>query len=235
MRVAVCDDEGDLRVRLCEVIGASGVLPGDAVVVGFADGRALLRDHAACPFDIIFLDIQMEGMSGLETGREIRKMDKNAILIFLTSHGQYVFQSFQIEAFDYLVKPADVEKVGEVLRRALEKYRAQHHVVEFKWEDVTYALDVGEIVCLEAERRYVKFVTKDETYMCVGKLSEYEERLAPYGFFRCHHGVLVNMRCIRNIGTRNITTIYGKTVDMSVRKRQDCLKAFSAFLAKRGV
>ncbi|MDR1156793.1 MAG: LytTR family DNA-binding domain-containing protein [Oscillospiraceae bacterium] len=235
MRVAVCDDEGVLRAQLREVIDASGVLPGDAVIAEFSSGSALLNSHRERPFDIIFLDIQMEGLSGLETGQEIRKIDRDAIIIFLTSHGQYVFQSFQVEAFDYIVKPADAQKVSEVLSRALEKHRGRHHMIECKWEDITCALDVSEIVYLEASLRHVVFVTKSKKYECAGKIGEYEERLSPYGFFRCNHGTLINMHYIKRIKDTRIFTIYGQHVDMSVRKKRDCLKAFNAFLAKYGV
>jgi DNA-binding LytR/AlgR family response regulator len=235
MRIAICDDGAAARAMLREAVERNAALPRGAVVVECPEGAALVNSHAECPFDIVFLDIQMEGMSGLEAGQKIRGADKKAIIIFLTSFPQYVFQSFEIETFDYIVKPAEGRRVDEVLDRALKKYREQHNVIEIRWRDVLRVLDVGEIVYVEARRRHIVFVTKGQRHECAGKFSEYEKRLSPYGFVECYHRVLINVGYIRSVESTHITTLYGQTVAMSVRKRQECLKAFSAFHAKHRV
>jgi len=232
VRIAICDDEEHIRKSLRDVINNYNSLPHDTQIKEFSDGEALIIGHKEYPFDIIFLDIQMEGMSGIYTGHEIRSIDKSVIIIFLTSHQQYVYQSFIIEPFDYIVKPVDDDTINNVLSRALKKYNDQHYIVKVKWKDTTHAIDVSKIVYLEGRRRHVVFVTKDSTHECVGKLDEYERQLAPYGFLRCHIGFLVNMNYIKSIGNNSISTIYNHELLMSARKRQDCLKAFNLFLTK---
>jgi len=232
MRVAICDDEVVLRLRLRKAIDKNDTLPRDAEIAEFADGASLICSHSQNPFDIIFLDIQMNGISGIEAGMKIRSFDSAVIIIFVTSFQQYVFRSLSVEIFDYIVKPIDDEAINTVLNRALEKYRAQHHKIHFKWQDASYALDVSSIVYLEAYCRLVMFITKDDEYECIGKLDEYECRLSPYGFLRCHRNALVNMKYIKSIESSRITTIYGHNVAMSVRKKQGCLRAFNTFFAK---
>ena len=235
MRIAICDDEIDFRKMLRQATDASNVLPKDTEISEFPDGTTLISSHKACPYDIIFLDIQMSGISGMEAGREIRNADRNVIIIFLTSHKQFVFQSFKIEAFDFIAKPVDDIAVHEVLCRALRKYREQHCVIQINWQDTSHSLDAREIIYLESDRRHVNFITNERQYMCVGKLIEYEERLLPYGFLRCHHSFLVNMKYIKSIEVTSIITTSGHDVHMSVRKKQDCLKAFNTYLAKNRI
>ena len=160
VRVAICDDDDAFRAGLRRSIDYSETLPTDVEIVEYSGGAELIRGHAERQFDIIFLDIQMDGMTGLEAGQEIRKADKDAIIIFITSHEQHVFKSFKIEVFDYLLKPAEDEEVKEVLIRALKKHSEQHHLISFSWQDTDYILDASEIVYLAGYNRKIKFVTK---------------------------------------------------------------------------
>ena len=235
VRVAICDDEIEFRKSLRQAIDASDTLPQDVEISEYSDGTTLINSHSKSPYDIIFLDIQMSGLSGIEAGHEIRNTDRNVIIIFLTSHKQFVFQSFKIEAFDYLVKPVDDTAVNEVLHRALKKHREQHYIVNFSWQEQSYALDVSDIIYLESDLRHVIFVTNEGEYKCVGKLNDYESCLLPYGFLRCHKSYLVNMRYIKSIEDRDIFSTNGHRVDMSTRKKQDCLRAFNVFLAKHRI
>ena len=232
VRIAICDDESEVRARLRQAIFASKSLPPDADSIEFSNGAELLKSHTDRPFEIIFLDIQMEGMSGLEVGHEIRNTDKNVIIIFITGYQKYVFESFKIEAFDYIMKPIEDATVADVLRRALKKHKEQHYIVQFKCEDSYHTLHVSEIIYIECHTRRVKIATENESFYCFGKLNEYEKRLTPYGFLRCHQNNLVNMSYIKSIEKTCIVTATNENVDMSVRKRQDCLKAFNTFLAK---
>ena len=234
VRIAICDDEHTYRTRLRSTLDACTILPNDTEITECADGSALLSFHTKQPFNIIFLDIQMEGMSGLEVGHKIRDIDKNVIIIFLTGFQQYVFQSFKIEAFDYIMKPIDDLTVENVLERALRKHRERHHIVQFKKLDgSSNALDVSEIVYIEGgDSHRIKIVVNDAYFYCNATLHEYENRLSPYGFLRCHRNYLINMSHIRRIENIEILTTSNHNIPMSVRKKQDCLRAFNTFLAK---
>jgi len=235
LRIAICDDESFMRSRLREAIYSSGTLPPEACIEEFSDGVALINGHALCPFDVIYLDIQMDGKSGLEIGQEIRAEDRHVIIIFVTSHQEYVFQSFPIEPFDYIVKPVDYVKVNDILKRAIRKHNEQHYKIHFKWKETPYVLDISEVVYLESTRRHIKFVTADKEYECVGKLDDYESKLSSYGFLRCHQSFLINMNYIKSIETASIITSLGHIVNMTVRRRSNCLKALNLFIIKHRV
>jgi DNA-binding LytR/AlgR family response regulator len=234
MRIAICDDEQICRTNLRNSLVSSVILPPGTEITECADGVALLSIHTKLPFNIIFLDIQMEGMSGLEVGHKIRDVDKNVIIIFLTGYQQYVFQSFKIEAFDFIMKPIDDSTLEIVLERALRKHKEQHCVVKFKNLDGScIALDVSEIVCIEGgDSHRIKIISNNAFFYCNATLNEYSNLLSPYGFLRCQRNYLVNMSHIRRIENTQILTKSNRNIPMSVRKKQDCLKAFNEFLAK---
>ena len=232
MRIAICDDESAPRASIRKSAENCGLPTNTIEIAEFSNGHALLKSHRENPFDVIFLDIQMDGLSGVETGHIIRNADKNAIIIFITGYEQYVYQSFKIEAFDYILKPINHEKIKEALLRAAQKYRDTHHLILCNWQNTAHTIDVGEIVYVEGYDRHVKFFTGTKEYECVGKLNDYETTLAPYGFSRCHQGFLINMSYIKSIEKDTITTKYNHTVPMSIRKKRDCLRAFNLFVAK---
>ena len=121
MRIAICDDEKNIR----ELIG-NKVLKQypEADIVFFQSGEELLLSDNH--IDILFLDIQMSGRNGMETARELRKKDKNVILIFVTAVEEYVFQAFDVGAFNYIVKPIDDTKFADVLCRAVAEWHSQN-------------------------------------------------------------------------------------------------------------
>ena len=232
MNIAICDDESIHRDNLMAALSVCGTLPKEAIITEFSDGKSLLDGHVTCSQDIVFLDIEMEGMSGLEAGQKLRDIDRNVIIIYLTGYKKYVFKSFRIEPFDYILKPIKNEKICEVLTRAIKKHREQFYIVDFTWYDKSYTLKACDIVHIESDLRHVTFVTDNNKYKSVGKLDDYEQRLSPYGFLRCHQSYLINMNYIKSIESKSIITTLGGEIDMSARRKQDCLNAFNEFITR---
>ena len=152
--------------------------------------------------------------------------------MFLTGIKDYGSEVFQIEPFDYLQKPLDEKALKVTLERARARYREQHHLINLRGKNGICALDVSEVVCVEIDCRNLVFYTKDLKYECIGKLKEYEKKLAPYGFLRCHHSFLINMKYVHSIGDATIATKTGATVPMSARKKKDCLNTFNEYIQR---
>ena len=232
MRIAICDDIIEHRKSLYDAIEKCITLSEEASISEFSSGISLIDSHVKQPYDIIFLDIEMDGMSGLEAGQEIRGKDKDVIIIYVTSYEQYVFKSFRIEPFEYIIKPFDNEQICEVLCRAIKKHTEQFYIIDFTWQGKSYALKVRDIVYIESNLRHVIFFTTDNEYKSVGKLADYEQRLLPYGFLRCHQSFLINMNYIRSIESKSIKTTLGIEIDMSTRKKRYCLNTFNDYITK---
>ncbi|MDR2590570.1 MAG: LytTR family DNA-binding domain-containing protein [Oscillospiraceae bacterium] len=235
IKIAICDDEAIHRDDLVKILEAYETTEHIIELFEYSDGLSLIDSHKKQAYNIMFLDIEMNGISGLETGHKIRMIDKNVIIIYLTGYERYVFESFKIEPFDYIVKPIDSDKINAVLSRAIEKYNEQYFIIEFKWKERLYALRTFEIVHIESELRHIIFNTENNRYKCIGQLDEYEKLLSSYGFLRCHKSFLINMNYIKSIENKSIITTLNYSVDMSARQKQNCLNNFSNFIAKHKV
>jgi len=232
MRIAICADEHVLVGNLRQALDISGVLPEDTEISEHDDGISLLSEHKKYPYDIVLLDIEMSGMIGLKTGHELRSMDKNVIILCVTSIESYAYESSRVEPFYYLMKPIDYSKVSEVLGKAIRKLKERNYVVDFSWKGKHYELKLSNIIYLENDWGNVKFITIDSRYMSADKLDEYDRILSPYGFLRCHRNYLINMSYIKSINTEEINTTFGHTVYMKKKKKQECLNAFNNYITK---
>ena len=235
MRLAVCDDESSQRLILIDAISKHGTLGDDVSVDEFPDGSSLVGSHRKLPYDIIFLDIQMPVMDGLKAAQCIRREDRSAIIVFITNYQQYVLQTFKIEAFDYLLKPIASNQVCEVLERALRKHQSLHCKAKFNNKGDAIVLDVNDIAFIESYGRRITLGTRERKFECSGNLNEFEKQLKPYGFCRCHQGFLVNMSFIEGIDGTSFLVSNGRHVPVSVRRRQECLKAYNQYLATHRV
>ena len=109
--IAICDDEKIIIERIADLIKKQSV---DCHIESFSAGSEMLA--AQKHFDMIFLDIKMEGINGIETARAVREYDRKAVIIFVTAIKEYVFEAFDVGAFHYLLKPIDEQKFAEVLK-----------------------------------------------------------------------------------------------------------------------
>ena len=117
MQIGVCDDQKEIREMIVDKI--KKVYPTENII-SYKSGQEVL-DDLRFP-DILFLDIQMPEMDGMQAARELRKRDRQMIIIFVTVAQDYVFQSFDVGAFHYLVKPFKDQKFAEVLQNAVRQF-----------------------------------------------------------------------------------------------------------------
>lgn len=202
MRIAICDDEKSVQEILAEKVNR--YCPGAEVRCYFS-GRELLE--AGDGPDILFLDIQMPGLDGMETAKRFREKNKRAVLIFVTAVEDYVFQAFDVGAFHYLVKPFAEQKFASVLANAVERCRqaAEGSCASKEQEEEKHILILSEgnhvkvrlrdIVYAEVFNRKVVIHKMTEDIEYYGKLSELEKS-AGEDFFRCHRSFLVNFRYV---------------------------------------
>ena len=128
MRIAICDDEEKVREILVRKVGAT--FPEDAIDA-FSRGEELLKARELP--DILLLDIKMPGISGMEVAKRLRERSDKVVIIFITGEEQYVFDSFDVHAFHYLVKPISDQKLEEVLLRAKESLAKEIRKPEKKY------------------------------------------------------------------------------------------------------
>lgn len=212
MQIAICDDEKEIRRMLAEKI--QKWYPKADLLFYQSGNELLLSDKQP---DILLLDIQMPEKNGMETAKELRKNNKETIIIFVTGLEDFVFQAFDVRAFHYLVKPFDDEKFAEVLQNAVRqledrkktetanrKKEVPRLMITAKGKHITVNLE--DIVYAEVFDRKVIIHTMDSDIEYYGKMKELEKK-AGDEFYRPHRAYLVNFNFIRKY---DATTIYLK-------------------------
>lgn len=238
MQIAICDDEKEIREMLAEKIRR---LYPKAVLTFYPSGKELLLSDDR--LDILLLDIQMAGKSGMETAREFRKTHKNTILIFVTAWEEYVFQAFDVGAFHYLVKPFDDKKFEEVLRNAekeLEdrKSRGTQNsgqamstlMIMAGGKHIT--VDMEEIIYAEVFDRKVILHTVHEDIEYYGKMKELQEKVGE-DFYRPHRAYLVNFNYIRKYDATTIYLERGQAL-MAKQNYSEFVKCYLRYNQRKG-
>jgi DNA-binding LytR/AlgR family response regulator len=192
IRALLVDDEAPARAELRYLLATH---PEVEVVGEAATAVEALKLASAVPYDAVFIDIEMPGLSGLDAARLVHGRAGAPQLVFVTAHEHYAIEAFAVEALDYLLKPVDPERLAQVVRRLGKKPATPAPVqkvpvvsggktVLLGWDDVHYARADGD---------YCRVHTYDRSYLCTRSLRELEETLPADRFVRIHRSYLVNL------------------------------------------
>ncbi len=216
-KIAVCDDN-----------------PADAgyvadIIRRWAQARAVLMEIERFPsaeafwfqyeenrcYDILFLDIEMEpeGMNGIELAAKLRKNDSSIQLVFVTGYMEYIADGYDVEALHYLLKPVTEEKLGSVLARALARVKAREKELFLQTTDGSVRVLNSEIRYLEVQRNYVTIHAAEE-YTVKRTLGDLEKELDE-SFFRTGRSFIVNLRFVRKITKTQVFLKDGAQVPLS--------------------
>ena len=230
--IAVCDDEAVIREQIQQFIKKK--VPQSHIET-YAAGEELLAVNKS--FDLVFLDIQMDGLSGMEAARALRSKNKDTIIIFVTGSKEYVFEAFDVSAFHYLLKPLAEEKLDEVLKHALEEVNRrkmqEKKQLLIQTRNRNYNLDQSTIFYLESRGKKVEIHTPGETIEVYASISKLEEQLGN-SFYRCHRGYLVNLAYIAEYRTDLIRLSNGEEVYLAKEKYQSFVKTYMRYLQDGG-
>lgn len=225
LRFAICDDEKEMRMNLSGKIRA--ILESLDVRVelcSFADSVTLLAEHKKLHFDAVFLDIEMEGMSGLEAAEKLREQNDGVRILFVTDHDSMVFQSFQYAPLRFIRKSKLTEELNEAIisvladiNRAQDKYclETKEGIRQITIQDILYFEVLGHLTTCHTKNGCIEL---RET------LKKIEEDLRMHGFVRTHNSYLVNSRYIEAVEKKAVLlTEDGLRIPLS-RQKQEAVK-----------
>lgn len=232
LQIAIVDDEKEIREQIKGLIEKQ-MAEWEPEVYGTGEELLSSGKH----FDIIFLDIQMDGKNGIETARELRERGEEAILIFITGIREYVFEAFDVAAFHYLVKPIAENRFAEILERAVKEAEnrmagAQRQLF-CKTRNRNYTLNPRDILYVENRKRKVEIHTAEEVIEIYAAMKELEKQLGE-DFYRCHRGYLVNMAHITEYDNDGIRLSNGERVYLSRERYSEFVKGYMRYLRKEG-
>lgn len=225
LRIAICDDEADARDALRFQLEKTLIERSEKIVYEFGAGTnavSWLKKHPG-EVDLLFLDIEMKDLNGMETAQQIREFDEQIMIVFLTGYSEFVFEGYGVGALDYLVKPATVQELQELLHRVRVRLeQEQDKTFCFKNADGTWRFPLRDILCFCSDRRIVTLVTEQGEYYFYAKLDEIEARLGGQ-FARIHQRYLVNPARVEHLGS-DAVTLGGRKLPCSRNHREEAMK-----------
>ncbi len=232
--IAVCDDElldcvtisAQIRT-IMEELGAA------FCIEQFQSGGELLKSLGR--FDIIFLDILMEGMDGMETARRCRSLVFDKVLVFFSSSRDYVFDAYDVEAFHYLVKPVDEGKLKHVLKRALERQRqTPRDYIVVSRERQTRKLFLDSVRYFEIWGRQIEVHEEHEVFTWYEQIGALERQLKGKGFFRCHKSYLINLGHVEVYNRKEAILDNGERILIARRRYEQFCQEMVEYMRKSG-
>ncbi|NCB94533.1 MAG: response regulator transcription factor [Clostridia bacterium] len=230
MRVAICDDDkylcGSIE-RLLTGIGKREKIQME--IDAFFDGDTLLEGiEKDGSYDLIYMDIEMERVDGIEAARKIRQDDPYTIFIFVSSYESYCKQLFEVEPFRFLDKPIDEDIFDKYFMLAYKKATDREERFVFQIKKKLYQMPYKEIIYMESKIRVIYVHGKDREYRFYGKLNEVAEELDQEGkcFIRIQHSYLVNYQYIRSMNARSVELENGEILPISLDYKEHATQRY---------
>lgn len=235
MKVAICEDHASDRVSLRNAIENYFARMGYASeIYSFDSGEALLGAFFPGGFDILFLDIILPGVSGVELARAIRQRDPNCLLLFTTVSLDHAMDGFEVQASGYVVKPINQEKIDKAMHMCREVLARGARVIEAPTGRGGYIkLPLANIQYVEVYGKACLFHLHGGVFEARLSLDEIEQQLGGGPFLRCHRSYIVNMNHVEEIGMDDFVMKNGDLVPMRKNGRKDVKISFARFMAGR--
>lgn len=236
MRAAVVEDDIAYREILCGYIEKYSVEYETPIQAeAFSDGRDIVERYEGGPgFDIIFLDIEMKYLDGMDAARQIRKKDQDAVIVYITNMAQYAVRGYEVEALDFIVKPVEYDIFVSKMKKAQKTIMArkdQFIIIHNKFE--IRKLLMKEIVYVEVRNHSLMYHTIKETYTCSGNLKQAEREIASTAFSRCNSCYLVHMYHVTKVAKDHIVVSNGDVLSISRPRRKQFMKEMTDYFGGR--
>lgn len=229
-KIAVCDDDSQIRDLMSSYLSSYDSF---IHVDFYSSGEELL--DAEISYDILFLDIDMKGITGIDTARKLRSVDKRVKIIYITAYDDFRDYAFGVHAFGYLVKPFDKNDILNILKEA-QDYSLKEQLgpkIRFQAEQGILDLEISEIYYLEYVNRKVHLITQNGIFTLRGPISDFAAQLVEMGFHVPHKSFVVNLSHIRSLKGYDIFLDNGSIIPLSQKKSASFREYFTRWLARQ--
>ena len=232
-QVAIVEDDVQYRDQLEAYIRKYETESGESFGIRmFSDGDEIV-DHYAGNYDIIFLDIEMRRLNGMEAARIIRSLDREVILIFITNMAQYAIQGYEVEAMDYVLKPIRYFAFSQEMEKAVKRLKAMpRQVIRIEQDQGVMLLNAQEISWMESQGHNIIIHKGEETWSVRMTMKEMEADLQESGFARCNSGYLVNLAFVKKVDHGEVY-VGDVALPISRSRRRDFMEKLTNYLGSR--
>lgn len=215
--IGICDDEVKEIENIKKIVSEYFLSQGiDSKIITFSSPQMLINEYES--LDILFLDIEMPGLNGLDVAEEIRRDDDNVRIVFLTNHREYIQKAFTVRAYRYLYKPYRLSEILEVLNNVVKETMTVSGIYLKKKNGERFLIKFCYIYYIEAMGDSTAVFFKDNNIV-TQKTLKYWTEVVPEDFMQCHKSFIVNMYYITKLTNTNIILRNHREIPLSVRKR----------------
>ena len=233
MKITVLEDEKSVSDSIVEFIRRyfreKGIgLPSISV---YDNGYDLIEAYSM-DADVLFMDIQLPDISGIDVARKIREKDKNVIIVFVTNLAQYAIKGYEVNAFDFILKPIDYQGFRMKLERILTEldHFQNNAYIDLRNKEGIIRIPVDSLLYLEVISHDIVFHAINDTYTIRGALKDYTTILSDHYFLLCNKGYLVNLSHVRKIDKVFAYLSDGSKLLISKGKRKEFLEGLNKYL-----
>lgn len=227
LQIAICDDEQEQAQTLRAAVLAwaeSAAHHCEIRVFPSAEAFWFANSADSC-FDILLLDIEMTGQSGIDLAKRLRREGSRVEIIFVTSHTEFYGEGYEVDALHYLLKPVDAQKLGSVLTKAARQLETEPLFVIIRCEGDTVKLYERDILYVEASLHYIEIYTTDKSYRIKENLAAFGARLSE-DFYHTHRSYYVSLKHVTRISRTSVTLDRGYELPLARGRYDDINRAY---------
>ncbi len=230
INLAIVENEDLYASQLTEFVDRYQKESGNSIkITRFKDGDEITNGYKG-QFDIILMDIEMKLMDGMTAAEEIRKLDPYVVIMFITNMTDYAIRGYQVDALDYVLKPVSFFAFSQKLDRAISRIRpSDSNMISINLPSGVKKLDIDNIFYIESQGHNLNFITSGGDFTIRSRLSDFEEQLSGYHFFRSNKGYLVNLKYVDGV-ENGACLIAGRKLLISRSRKNDFMTALTDYM-----
>lgn len=229
VKIYICDDEPKINSDISQMV--SKLVP-DSVISEFLSGRDLLAEMNRNSCDILLLDIDMPEISGLDIAARLTALSCKPLLVFVTSHDELVYDSFQFHPFGFVRKSYMDKELPRILVDCVTELHSRDKHFCFHTASADVKLPLDEILYFESDGNYLKLFAKGNEYRLRDTLSAVENTLSGSGFIRIHKGFLLNQAAVRTLSYDEAELISGAKIPIGRSYSESAKKQLMRYMLK---
>lgn len=229
IRIAIVEDEALYAEQLKSYLKRYEEEQGQTFSIRiFSDGDEIVHKYRS-DFDIILMDVEMKFMDGMTAAEEIRRVDTEVVIIFITNMAQYAIRGYAVDALDYVLKPVSYFAFSERLKRAIERMRRRESkCIMVNIKGGTVRLNIANIFYVDSEGHTLILHTILGNYETTGTMREMEEKLRGMNFCRGNKGYLINLQHVDGVQD-GCALVRGEKLLLSRAKRKEFMEALTEY------
>ena len=233
MNIAICDDNMEHMNIIEDELERISRVKLDCDLYQSGEDLVYAYKNKKERYDVVFLDMEMQKLNGMETANLIKEIDERAIIIFVTSHSEYMKESFKCQPFRFIEKPVDFDELKSAFDDVCKKLSKQRKVFAFSENKKKVRLYCDDIVYCESQAHWIWIHTKDETYKICKSLSDLHDQLDKEMLYRVHRSFIINFNFIKSIKETDIELYHGdKLIPISRSYKKETLEGYTNFVER---